>query len=437
MILEIVGSTVMGGLLAYTFLDKHGVSDASKIQRIASACGLHVKEDGKKCTIHLLRRRHHSWGIEYVYRIPLGLAFEDVQKRQQHIEDGLNHKRGFLDLTIEDIKTLRLRGDIVEQIKRLLIGTKHRKELRLEYDGALKIRVYKEPMPTAVPFDDGTLQKCAGWMVCVGQSREGTLYHDFDKIPHLIVAGTTRYGKSVFLKNVITTLIHTQQEAVRLTLLDLKGGLAFQRFKDARQVETVAKDVDESLGALRTIHAEMQRRQAEFLVEGHEDIREARMKRRDFIIIDEAAELASVGEPDPVVKKKKIECEHIIAEIARIGGGLGYRLVFCTQYPTADTLPRQVKQNCDARLCFRLQTEVASHVVLDESGAEKLPFIKGRAIYRTDRKHIVQTPLIENDFIDKTIKPHIVIKPRKEVAQHEGKSSQETPAGGSYTLVIE
>ncbi|KRE70778.1 FtsK/SpoIIIE domain-containing protein [Paenibacillus sp. Soil750] len=437
MLLEFIGGTFMSGILIYTHLDGRGTSEPSKIQRVANTCGLTVLENGKRRTMQLLRRTCYEWGREYIYRIPLGLSFEDFQKKKQHIEDGLNNKRGFLDISLEDIKTLRLRSDLFQQIKEMFNSTKGRKEILLNYDGTLKIRVYKAVLTEIIPFDDDTLAHCTGWKVCVGISREETMYHDFETIPHLIVAGTTRYGKSVFLKNVITTLVHTQPNAVLFTLLDLKGGLAFNRYKNVKQVETVAKDVDESLEALRALHTQMKQRQVEFLAKGYEDVKEAHRKQRNFIVIDEAAELASQGEHDTAIKKKKIECEHIIAEIARIGGGLGFRLIFATQYPTADTLPRQVKQNCDAKLCFRLQTDTASHVVLDESGAEDLPLIKGRAIYRTDRKFIVQTPLIENDFIDKTIKPHIVIKPRKEPFAYAGITNKEDAPGRSYSLIIE
>lgn len=436
MILEIATSAVMAGLFGWTLIEKKAISEPSKIQKIANNCGLHVKEGGKIHTIQLLRKTYHSWGSQYVYRIPLGLSFEDFQKKKKNIEDGLNHKRSFGDITIEDLKRLKLRKDIIDQIKKLLTSTKHRKEVMLSYDGALIVSVYRDPMPELVPFDNTTLSGCLGWSVHIGCTREATLHHDFERIPHVVVAGTTRYGKSVFLKNVVTTLIHNHPDAVKLTLIDLKGGLAFNRFANARQVEAVAKDANESLEALRSIHEQMKGRQADFLRKGYEDVREAKLKERNFIIIDEAAEIASHGEPDKEVKKVKVECEHIISEIARIGGGLGYRLIFATQYPTADTLPRQVKQNCDARLCFRLQTEVASHVVLDESGAEELPHIKGRAIYLTDRKHIVQTPFIENDFIDRTIRPHIVIRPRKE-EQHERKADQQNAPGGSYTFIFE
>lgn len=57
--------------------------------------------------------------------------------------------------------------------------------------------------------------------------------------------------------------------------------------------------------------------------------------------------------------------------------------------------------------CFKLKTSVQSGVVLDKNGAEELPIgIPGRGIYQTDHERIVQTPFIDNSFIDTIIKPH-------------------------------
>ncbi|MEF7494513.1 hypothetical protein V4V34_07995 [Lysinibacillus sphaericus] len=100
-----------------------------------------------------------------------------------------------------------------------------------------------------------------------------------------------------------------------------------------------------------------------------------------------------------------------MSQIARLGAGLGFCLVVATQYPVGDVIPRQVKQNADAKLCFRVQSAVASRVVLDAEGAEALPMIKGRAIYQTaDKREILQTPLITPQIIKDTIQPHIVTK---------------------------
>lgn len=406
----------MAGLLGWTHMESRGKNDADKIQKIAKYCGL-IKKDGKETfTIHLLAKRHRKWGTEYVYRIPLGFSFCDFQDKRQNFEDGLNIRSRLWEIiTIDDILKLKWNKTILQQIRDIINTPRQRKEIVMDYDGTLIMRVYKSPMPKKVDFDDDLLASCKKWGVCIGESREGRVFHNFEKNVHMIVAGTTRYGKSVFLKNVITTLIHNNPDRVRLHLIDLKGGLAFNRFANCRQVTGVAKDAFEALDILTKIQDEMKERQRIFLSKGYEDITEADYRERDFIIVDEAAELSPFKIDTPETKKAKGDCEKILAEIARIGGGLGYRLVYATQYPTADVLPRQIKQNATSKLCFLLDTATASNVVLDESGAESLPWIKGRAIYKTDRKTVVQAPLITNKYINEVIRPHINIKPKEEL----------------------
>lgn len=412
--IEVVTSLAMGGILTWVYSDKVGVKEGQKISKIAKHCGLIVRDGKDTNTIHCLDKRQRSWGTEYVYRIPLGLSFEDFQNKRQNFEDGLNIRNGLWDVfKLEDIKKLKWDKTLPEQIKKILTQPKGRKEVVMDYDGTLRIRVYKEPLAKKVDFTEITLTNCKGWKICIGEAREGTVYHDFEEYVHMIVAGTTRYGKSVFLKSAITTLIHNKPDHARLHLIDLKGGLAFQRFKETKQVRGVAKDAHEALEMLRRIEEEMKQRQVEFLSKGYEDITEASYRNRDFIIVDEAAELSPSKSDSTETKKAKAECEKVLSEIARIGGGLGYRLIYATQYPTSDVLPRQIKQNAPSKLCFLLDTAVASNVVLDEAGAENLPWIKGRAIYKTDRKTIVQSPLITNEFIAKAIAPQINIRARR------------------------
>lgn len=439
MIGEAIGILAASGLLGWTYAETAGMSEGKKISRIANNCGLYVKEGKKMQTIQLLRKSRKTWGVEYVFRIPLGKSFKDFQDKKSVLEDGLNNRRSLWEfsgrelwLLVERILRKEVALQEVARELRKLRGLHKRKEIIMEYDGTLLIRVYYEPAKEQFMYDKALLESAKGWRVCIGDAREGLIWHDFDKLPHFIVAGTTRYGKSVFLKNIITTLIYNKPEHVRLHLMDLKGGLAFNRFANVKQVVGVAKDVDESLSMLRRIAAEMKIRQRDYLVKGYEDITESGTKSRDFIIVDEAAELSSAG--THIDKVKKQECENILSEIARIGGGLGYRLVYATQYPTGDVLPRQIKQNAPAKLCYLLGSEIASKVVLDESGAESLPLIKGRGIYMTDRKYIVQSPYITNEFIQEVITPHITIKPRQEGGSYE------KPTGGTNrtdTLVIE
>ena len=441
LILEIIGPIVAGGIVVYSSYQRSGgSSDAGKIQRICANCGLTVKEAGKTKNMQLLRRTRHDCGTEYAYRIPLGLSFSDFEKKKEHLQDGLNNKRLLLDISLNDIGSLKLSRNIIRDVKLLLSKKKHvRKEIELSYDGLLKIMVYNERLTELFPFDESLFVRCNTWEIPIGITICKFIKHNFEQIPHLIVAGTTRYGKTVFLKSLITTLVHKHPKLVKLTLIDLKGGLAFNRFKNISQVECVAKNVQEALDALKEIKKGMNERFEEFLNAGYEDAKEANFSERNFIVIDEGAELASKGETDPELKVMKQECESILADIARRGGGVGYRVIFATQYPTADTLPRQVKQNIDAKLCFKLQTEIASQVVLGEgeTDAAHLPLVKGRGIYLTDRKRIVQTPYIQNDFIEEMIKPHIVIKARKEDETPDGKVSPEGNESRKYTLEFE
>lgn len=142
--------------------------------------------------------------------VSLGLSFSDFKKKCDQVTDGLNNKLHLLDLTWNDIKGLKWDDSIVSQVKKLLRQKPSRKEVEMSYDGLLKIKVYNDGLADLLPFDESTFNRCKGWGVPIGVTRNEFITHDFDLIPHLVVAGTTRYGKSVFLKNVITTLIHRQ-----------------------------------------------------------------------------------------------------------------------------------------------------------------------------------------------------------------------------------
>lgn len=390
----------------YFFQNKRMGNDHEKIIQIADAAGLYVKENNTKKSIRIYRKTKKDNYTEYVYKIPLGLSFKDFEEKKHLFEDGLNNKSR-LDFNLKALKNIDWNGNVFEQLKAILNSrTKLDKHIELEYDGMLIFRVFDKGLERLYLYDDDIVQKVKNWEVPIGYSYKDFIKHDFEKSQMLVVAGMTRYGKTVFLKNIITTLIHNNPDDVMLTLIDLKGGLAFNRFARCKQVYRVAKNADETIRVLEEIHSDMLKRQNEFLEQGYEDISEAGYKKRHFVIIDEGAEIAHFSD-----KKIKERCTELVGEIARIGAGLGYRLVFATQYPTADVFPRQVKANTSAALCFRLKNATQSMVVLDEAGAEKLPLkLWGRAIYQTDHNIIVQTPLITNKYIDKKIKIHIRAK---------------------------
>lgn len=406
MLFEVLTTSLMGGLALNAFIKKKGLAtnDSGKIQRIISLSGLNVKDGKDTLTTQLIRKKEHSWGMEYKYRIPLGRSFDDYLNKQRILEDGLNNRRQ--RITVADLKKLDIDTNIISSIKELWKKKlTERKELELSFDGLLTLRVYNQPLPQMVPFQPGL-----EWSVPVGVTREKNAFkhHDFEKIPHMVLGGATRYGKSNFINTLIASLIHAQPDNAHFFLIDLKGGVELCDYENIKQTVSIAYEPEEALNTLAHAYEQMRAVQQRLRVLGKKNVQEAGIKERYFIIIDEVGELNPAEAVTPEEKKMKIQCQTFMSQIARLGAGLGFRQILATQYPTGDCIPRQCKQNSDAKLAFRVQSATASRVVLDEIGAESLPQIKGRAIYQTpDKREILQTPVITSDIIQEIISPYM------------------------------
>jgi DNA segregation ATPase FtsK/SpoIIIE, S-DNA-T family len=426
MIFEVVTTTIFGAISLKAYLSKKGEgNDSSKINKIFALSGLNVKDGSQTLTAQQLKKKNYDWGTEYRYRIPLGRSFEDYVAKQSVIESGINTRT--VKIQLKDLRGLKLDRNIIQNIKGLYTKKlTHRKEIELSYDGVLIIRVYNDPLPEEVEFTVGK-----GWKVVFGATRDRNklIFHDFEKIPHICFGGATRYGKSNLINCIINSLLLQQPDNVKFHLIDLKGGVELCDYENIKQTVSIAYEPEEALEVLENAYHLMKSKQDVLRKAGKKKVEDAGITERHFIIIDEVGEL----NPDEAVDKKdiwkdgiliyksektiKAECQKYMSQISRLGAGLGFRLILATQYGTGDIIPRQCKQNSDAKLCFRVQSGTASRVVLDSDGAESLPKIKGRAIYQmADERVIVQTPLITHEEIKKTITPYIV--PKKE-ALHE------------------
>jgi DNA segregation ATPase FtsK/SpoIIIE, S-DNA-T family len=313
----------------------------------------------------------------YLYSLPLGMPSESFEILLPALKDGLNS------------------------------------EVEYEYEGGLlKLNVYHGALPEKWNYDTSLVRE-GSWEVPIGKNHNGVLYHDFEKYCHLLNGGVTRFGKTVFMKEVMNTLILNNSEHVEIYVLDLKAGLEFYKYKALPQVKEVACDVYESADLLYQITEDLKKREMHFRENGYTNITETPIKKRTFIFVDEGAELSPVIVKDKKAKKYAEFCQAALSEIARIGGGLGYRLIYATQYPTKDAVPMQVKMNIVARLSFICASQVASRVLLDDIGAEDLPSIPGRAIYLVERKRIVQVPYIDDKMMFKMMEERLN-EPRKD-----------------------
>lgn len=414
MIFEIGSTILLGSVAGYAYLKNSGSvsNDADKIQKIFVNSGW-SGVNGETIRIH--RKTKFNGGTEYVYQLPLGFDRQKIEAGKHILEDGLNIRHKYFEFDLSDLLEIKWNKDVFKQIKKILTTKKiGRKEIELEFDGMLRVKVYNESMKDRYDWDESYL-KFNTWSVSIGNTRQGVVRHDFDEHKHLIVAGSTGYGKSAILKLIIISLILQKSDDVNLHLIDLKGGSAFQRFKDLKQVINFTRESSDAKEILESIQEKMNKTYTEIVDSGYEDIKESGRKERHFIIIDEAADIADDK-----------DCMEVVTDIARRGRGAGYYLIYTTQYPSAQSIPQQTKRNIPSRLCFVLDDATASNTALGQTGAEELPLIPGRGIYKNVKSQVVQTPYITNKEIKTRIEPHIVIKPRKERDDIEPREREKT-----------
>jgi hypothetical protein len=418
-ILTIGTTALMAGVAGYAFLKQKGpvTNDTEKIQKIFTNCGWGGK-NGE--TIRLHRKQRFKGGVEYVYQLPLGFDRKEIERNKHILEDGLNVKHSLLEFDRSDLLKVKVGKGMVEEIKKVITTKKTtKKEVDFDFDGMLKIKVYDEKMPDKIAWNE-TFFKKESWAVAVGCTRNETIYLDFDDRKHLIVAGVPGSGKSVLVKAIITALMVQQPDNVEFSLVDLKGGPSFARFRDCKQVKNLAVDVDEAAEVLESVKGDMDELNKKIVADGFEDIKEAGIKKRHFIIIDEAADLV---DHKPAMATLK--------DIVRKGRSSGFYIIYTTQYPSVEAVPSQVKRNIPARLSFVLDSATASQTVLDTKGAEELPEIPGRGIYKQTKLTTLQTPYMSNQDIEKYIAPF------KRRGKNEQKDNREGTKSGKHTLDFE
>ncbi|PFE06697.1 FtsK/SpoIIIE domain-containing protein [Bacillus cereus] len=356
---------------------KNKNDDKRKIQVFFEVAGIAIKRNNEEKLQYpkFQKQIDDDRSTTYVYALPLGMPSKIIQKVEDVVSEGLS------------------------------------KPVRIQYDNyKLNIRVFHREIPKKWNWSTGLIEK-GKWRVPMGQSLERMIYHDFDKTPHMVLGGLTRMGKTVFLKVLLTTLIEANPENAHVYLIDLKEkGLEFSEFSNLKQVVEVADSVEKAHRVLEGIMKKIEERGTLMKENGYKNIVETKEKDRYFIIVDEGAVLAPAKGLPRAVNKIREECQYMLSYIATVSGGLGFRLILATQYPTVTSIPSVVKQMSDAKLGFRLPTRVASEVVLDESGLETLPSLPGRAIYKSDRLTEIQVPYISDEMMWKHLKEYEVEK---------------------------
>jgi len=196
------------------------------------------------------------------------------------------------------------------------------------------------------------------------------------KMPHLLVAGATNSGKSIFLNALIISMIYkSSPDDLRLILIDPKR-VEFSMYSNLPHlvIPNVITETEKASNALTWALNEMERRYEIFETERCRNIEEynnipnilsGEEKKLPYIVIvvDEFSDLMST---------MKKEIEEKVKRLAQKARASGIHLVLTTQRPSVDVITGTIKTNFPSRISFALTSFADSKTILDQSGAENL-----------------------------------------------------------------
>ena len=211
---------------------------------------------------------------------------------------------------------------------------------------------------------------------------------DVNKMPHLLIAGTTGSGKSVCVNGIICSiLMRAKPDEVKLVMVDPKVVELSVYNGIPHLMCPVVSDPKKAAVALSKMVMEMERRYQTFSdsktknIEGYNDYVEKynqshpgdELEKMPYIviIIDELADLMMVAAK---------EVEDSILRITQKARAAGMHLIVATQRPSTEVITGLIKANIPSRIAFSVGSGIDSRTILDQTGAENL-LGKGDMLY--------------------------------------------------------
>ena len=233
-------------------------------------------------------------------------------------------------------------------------------------------------------------------------------------MPHLLIAGSTGTGKSVFINSLLMSILYkASPDEVKLVMVDPKRLELCLYENIPHLIAPVVTDPKVASNVLRNATREMENRLKLLAQRGvrnidqynrtfkkeqslslFDSVEEPEHKPLPYlvIVIDELADLMMVDTNT---------VEESITRLAQMARAVGIHLILATQRPSVDVITGLIKANFPARISFRVASKVDSRTILDSNGSESL-LGKGDMLYLpagSARLHRIHGPLVTEDEI--------------------------------------
>ena len=276
-------------------------------------------------------------------------------------------------------------------------------EITNNFEYILKVRKSNiENIETMLPFKLINVSKTSELCFCIGKSMHGYEYINFSKIPNLLVAGATGWGKSFCVKSMITQLIHNYADDLELILIDLKGGTELAVFESVKQTTFFTFKPWECEKILKETFEEIEERLDKFRRLNVKNITEFNEKSDEkmkfkIVIIEEFTILMDYSK----------EIFDVLTKSLAISRSVGCYYLTTSQRFDSKIIDSRIKANIDNRICFHTADAINSKLILDEGGAEKLN-VKGRAfLSRAGEKVEFQSFYITDEDVQKVVNANL------------------------------
>lgn len=188
-----------------------------------------------------------------------------------------------------------------------------------------------------------------------------TMHRDFyNDGSHMLIAGTTGSGKSVFINGFIYSLLaFTSPASARFVLIDPKR-VELSKYKNLPQTIAYGCDNENIIQILEWVSDLMEKRYTRMQAEGTTRSTEAPI----YVIIDELADLMTTC---------KRQIMPLLQHLLQLGRAANIRIVAATQAPNRKVIPAELTLNFNLRIALHCLSAIESKQIINAKGAEELP----------------------------------------------------------------